>query len=93
VKQRLVERAVGAGEVGAGAVELVGAVRGTGGEEGGVVVAFGAEVAVEDPGVVGRGEGLGFGPGESCGDGVGGAALVGEQVRSPVGLSLCERER
>ena len=50
------------------------------------MVAFGAELAVEGPGVVGCGEGLRFGPGERCGDGVGNGALVGEQVQRMVAI-------
>ena len=53
---------------------------------GGVLVAFGAELAVEGPGVVVGGEGLGLGAVQRGGDDFAGAALVGEESAWVVGV-------
>ena len=77
---------VGVFERGACAFEFGVLVGGSGGDDGGVLVAFGAQFAVEGPGVVVGGEGLAISAAQRGGDDFAGAALVGEESWWVVGV-------
>jgi hypothetical protein len=76
----------GAGERVACALEMWLRVGRSGGDGGGVLVAFGAEVPVEGPGVIAGGKGLGFGAAHGVEHGLARAAVVGHEAEGMVGL-------
>jgi hypothetical protein len=71
---------IGARQLVAGPVELVGAIGWSAGDDRGMLVAFGAELTVEDPGVVVSGEGLGLPAMHRVGHDLSGGTPVGEKT-------------